>query len=134
MNLFLAETIIAAAKAAANAGGFAVSIAVLDAGAHLVAFSRMDSTILGAIDVAQRKARTAALFQTDSQQLGQVARPGGPIYSLEHTNGGLISFGGGVVLRDETGAFIGAVGISGATPEADEAIAQAAAAELLAPK
>ncbi len=88
----------------------------------------MDDAILGAIDVAQRKARTAALFRTDSSALGEAARPGGPLYSLEYTNGGLISFGGGVVLKDEDETFLGAVGISGGTVETDETIARAAAA------
>ena len=132
MTSEIAQTVIATAQAKAAEGGFAVSITVLDTTAHLVAFHRMDGAMLGPIDVSQKKARTAALFQTDSLQLGQAAQPGGAIYTLENTNGGLISFGGGVVLRDKNGAFVGAVGVAGATVEADEDIAQAAAAALKA--
>jgi len=50
----------------------------------------MDDALPGAIDVATKKARTAALFRTDSADLGVRAQPGGDIYSLEGTNGGLI--------------------------------------------
>lgn len=132
MNIAIAESLIAVARAEAVKGGFSVAIWVLDAAAYPVAFARLDGANLGPIEVSQKKARTAALFQTDSLQLGQVAQPGGAIYTLENTNGGLISFGGGVVLRDKDGMVIGAIGVAGATVEADEAIAQAAAASLLA--
>ncbi|MNX65980.1 hypothetical protein D3C86_970580 [compost metagenome] len=87
----------------------------------------MDDAVPGAIDVSIKKARTAALFRTDSIQIGAAAQPGGPIYSLEATNGGLISFGGGVVLHDGNGNAIGAVGVAGATVDADQAIALTAA-------
>lgn len=130
MNAERAQTLIATATAEAARNNFAVCVAVLDAAAHLVAFHRMDGANIGPIEVSQKKARTAALFQTDSLQLGRAARPGGAIYTLENTHGGLIGFGGGVVLRDKAGAVIGAIGVAGATVEADEAIAQAAASLL----
>jgi uncharacterized protein GlcG (DUF336 family) len=126
--LEMAEAVVAAAIAATSAKGFpAVNISIVDVAAHPVLFARMDGALLGAIDVATRKARTAALFQTDSAVLGKVAQPGATSYSLEYTNGGLISFGGGVVLRDRNGDVLGAVGISGASVEQDEIIAHAAA-------
>jgi uncharacterized protein GlcG (DUF336 family) len=126
--LEIAEAVAAAAKATTIAEGFpAVNISILDVAAHPVLFARMDGALLGTVDVAIRKARTAALFQTDSAVLGKVAQPGAISYSLEHTNGGLISFGGGVVLRDRNGTVLGAVGISGASVEQDEIIAHAAA-------
>lgn len=131
MNISIAESLISVARAEAKKGGFSVAIWVLDTAAYPVAFARLDGANLGPIEVSQKKARTAALFQTDSLQLGQAAQPGGAIYTLENTNGGLISFGGGVVLRDKAGAVIGAIGVAGATVKADEAIAQAAAASLL---
>jgi uncharacterized protein GlcG (DUF336 family) len=133
LNLAMAEAVIAAAKAAAVQKGLPpVSISVVDEAAHLVAFSRMDGTFLGAIDVAHRKARTAALFNVDSAALGEFLRPGAPAYSLENSNDGLIGFGGGVVLREADGRIIGAVGVSGASVDEDEAIAQAAAAAVAA--
>ncbi|WP_430397448.1 GlcG/HbpS family heme-binding protein [Ferrovibrio sp.] len=126
MNLSDAEAAISSAQSAAAAKGLTVSIAVVDAGAYLVAFTRMDGAMLGSIDVAFRKARTAALFRTDSGALGKLAVPGGPIHSIEHSNSGLVLIGGGVVLKDAAGMTIGAIGISGATAVQDEAIAQAA--------
>ncbi|PJR91731.1 hypothetical protein CN878_18880 [Ochrobactrum sp. 695/2009] len=131
MNSELAKSLIETATAEAAKSSFAVCVTILDAASHLVAFHRMDAANIGPIEVSQKKARTAALFQIDSLQLGQAAQPGGAIYTIENTNGGLISFGGGVVLRDKAGVVVGAIGVAGATVEADEVIAQAAAASLL---
>jgi uncharacterized protein GlcG (DUF336 family) len=131
IDLRTVERVIAAAKRAVVDRGFPpMSICVVDDGAHLVGFARMDGTFIGAIDVAHRKARTAALFHTDSAILGEHLRPGSPAYSLENSNDGLIGFGGGVVLRDGNDRPIGAIGISGGTVEEDEVVAQAAAASL----
>ena len=111
----------------AHEQNFAINIAVVDEAGLLRGFLSMDGAVPGAIDVSIKKARTAALFRTDSLELGAAAQPGGAIYTLEATNGGLISFGGGVVLHDEHGRAIGAVGVAGATVEADQAIALQAA-------
>ena len=119
----LVQRITDCTRRQARAQNSAVCISVVDAAGLLKGFLRMDNAVPGAIDVAIKKARTAALFQTDSQQLGEQARPNGAAYTLESTNGGLISFGGGVVLRDENGTTIGAVGVAGATIEADQALA-----------
>lgn len=121
-----AQHVVDAVTQAATKGGFAVSVAVVDAGGHLHAFQRMDRALIGPIDVSIKKARTAALFATDSIVLGQDAQPGAPIYTLEHTNGGLIGFGGGVLLRDGE-RVAGAVGVAGATVEADEELARVGA-------
>lgn len=101
----------------------AVCISIVDNAGLLRSFLRMDGAVAGAIDVSIKKARTAALFGSDSASLGQEARPGGSIYSLESTNGGLISFGGGIVLRDDQGAILGAVGVAGATVDSDQQLA-----------
>ncbi|GEC03242.1 hypothetical protein SSP24_08970 [Streptomyces spinoverrucosus] len=128
----LIEKLINAAKEEAVRRQFPpVNISVCDRAAHLAGFLRMDGAILGTIDVAHRKARTAALFEADSGALGKVAHPDGPSYMVEHTNGGLINFGGGVVIKDADGVVIGAVGVSGASVEEDEIIARAAAVAAL---
>ncbi|MGQ7747085.1 GlcG/HbpS family heme-binding protein [Streptomyces sp. WC2508] len=124
-----AQQVLDAVTAAARDRGFAVNIAVVDPSGHLVAFRRMDGALIGPIDVSIKKARTAALFGTDSAALGEGVRPGGAIYTLEHTNGGLVSFGGGVLLRD-AGRTLGAVGVAGATVEADEELARLGATAL----
>ncbi|AQA05919.1 hypothetical protein BVC93_30130 [Mycobacterium sp. MS1601] len=106
--------------------GFAVAITVVDASGVLQAFRRMHGSVTGPVEVSQKKARTAALFGIDSIDLGPDAQPGGPIYSIEHTNGGLISFGGGVVLRDGD-QIIGGLGVAGASVDADEELARVGA-------
>ncbi|MCS0192756.1 MULTISPECIES: heme-binding protein [Vibrio] len=126
ISLNLAKQITAIAIQQAKQQEFNICVSVVDQAGLLVHFERMDNALLGAIDVAIKKARTAALFQTNSAELGAIAQPGGAIYTLEATNGGLISFGG-VILRNEQGNVIGAIGVAGATVEADEAIAQVAA-------
>lgn len=123
-----ATTIIAAAQAKAAALGVPVNIAVLDAGAHLKAFARMDGAVLGAIDVALGKARTAVLFACRSEAVWDYCKPGAPAPGLELTNGGLVPFGGGLPLAGPDGRMIGAVGISGGAVPQDVEIAEAAAA------
>ncbi|MFT4124176.1 MAG: heme-binding protein [Microbacteriaceae bacterium] len=122
-----ARAAIDAVVAKAEQEGFGVAIAVVDAAGVLVGFARTDAALVGPIEVAQKKARTAALFGLDSIDLGKDARPGGAIYSIEHTNGGLICFGGGVALRDGD-TVVGAIGVAGASVDADEELARLGAA------
>ena len=77
-----AQSALKAAVEKAASLGVASNIAVLDAGAHLKSFARMDNAILGSIDVSIRKAKTAALFGFDSKDLGQYSQPGGPFLSI----------------------------------------------------
>ncbi len=105
-----------------------MDIAIVDAGANLKAFARMDGAWLGSIDIAQRKARTARLFDMNTGAIGQLSQPGGPLYGIEHSNGGLISFPGGIPILNSSGAVIGAIGVSGSTVENDHAVAEAGAA------
>jgi uncharacterized protein GlcG (DUF336 family) len=123
-----ADDVVAAARARAARLSVAVNIAVLDAGAHLKAFTRMDGAVLGSIDAAIRKARTAVLFECDSEAVWDYCRPGAPAPALELTNGGLAPFAGGLPLRAPGGALIGAVGVSGAAVAQDLEIARAGVA------
>ncbi len=104
-----------------------MNIAVVDAGGNLKAFLRMDSAWLGSIDIAVKKARTARLFDMPSGDIGGLSQPGGPLYGIEHSNDGLISFPGGVPLRVANGTVFGAIGVSGSTVEDDHAVALAGA-------
>jgi len=126
-----ARIIISAAEAKAATLGVAVNIAVLDPSAHLLAFSRMDGAVLGSIDIAIKKARTAALFQTRSESVWEYCKPGAPAHALEHTNGGLAPFAGGLPLTGEGGLMLGAVGVSGGAVSQDLEIAEAAASARL---
>ncbi len=125
-----ARALLAAGEARANAIGATVNIAVLDAGTHLKAFTRQDGAVLGSIDLALAKARTAVLFQIPSEAVWDYAKPGSPAPGLERSNGGLATFPGGIPLFDPNGALVGAVGVSGGAVPQDLEIAQAAAAAL----
>lgn len=122
-----AEEIITRASLKATELGARACIAVVDGGAHLKAFLRMDGAILGAVDVAQRKARTAVLFGAESGDFGQLVIDEN-LLGMELSNGGLAGFHGGVPVYHE-GSLIGAVGVSGATAEQDREIARAAAGQ-----
>lgn len=120
-----AQAIIDAAEAKARALGLSVIVAVLDAGAHLKAFRRMDGAVLGSIDIAMRKASTAALFEANSEAVWEYCKPGAPAPGLELTNGGLAPFGGGIPLKDADGALLGALGVSGGSVAQDVDVAKA---------
>lgn len=132
MNLTeeIAQAAITAARKAASGIGVPMNIAVLDAGAHLKAFVRMDGAVLGSIDVALKKAKTAVLFATTSEAVWEYCKPGAPAHGLELSNGGLAPFAGGVSLQSHTGETFGAVGVSGGAVPQDLDVALAAAAAL----
>ncbi|WP_343329448.1 heme-binding protein [Polaribacter staleyi] len=116
-----------AAKKKAEDSNILVNIAIVDAGANLKAFIRMDESFLGSIDVAIKKAKTARYFNIDTGKLGELTQPGGIIYNIEHSNGGLITFPGGLPIKNKDGKIIGAIGVSGGTIEQDRAIASVGA-------
>ena len=130
LSLAQAQAIVEAAIAASTDMGVLMDIAVVDAGANLKAFARMDGAWLGSIDIAIKKARTARLFNFPTGALGELSQPGGPLSQIEVSNGGLITFPGGVPLMADDGNVIGAIGVSGSTVEDDHAVATAGAAAL----
>ena len=123
-----AQTVIDAAQSKAAKLGIPVIIAVCDAGAHLKAFTRMDGAVLGSIDIALKKARTAALFECNSEAVWEYCKPGAPAPALELSNDGLAPFAGGIPLKNSEGLLQGAVGVSGGEIAQDFEIAQVAAA------
>lgn len=100
-----------------------VNIALVDADGYLVHFVHMDGALLGSADLAVRKAKTSALFRTESGSLGSRSEPGGPLWSIENGDRELVTFAGGVPLFDREGHCIGAIGVSGGTVEQDRQIA-----------
>jgi uncharacterized protein GlcG (DUF336 family) len=104
-----------------------MDIAVVDAGGNLKSFIRMDGAWIGSIDIAQKKARTARFFDMNTGEIGKLSQPGGPLYNIEVSNGGLITFPGGIPLKTSDGTIIGAIGVSGSTVENDHTVAQAGA-------
>ena len=128
ITLEAAETIIQAAQEKAKQLDIQEDIAVVDSSGTLKAFVRMDGAWLGSIDFDIRKARTARYFDMGTAEIGKMSQPGMSIYGVELSNGGLISFGGGLPLKDVDGAVIGAIGVSGSSVENDVAVAEAAVA------
>ena len=128
ITLEQAAAAVAAARKKAEQIGAKMNIAVVDAGANLKVFARMDGAWLGSIDISIRKARTARFFDMNTGEIGRLSQPGGPLFGIEHSNGGLITFPGGIPLRNQAGAVIGAIGVSGSTVENDHAVAQTGAA------
>lgn len=127
LTLDLAENILEAAKKRARDLKIQEDIAIVDSGGNLKAFVRMDGAWLGSIDIAIRKARTARLFDMETKNLGKMSQPGEPLYGIEESNGGLITFGGGIPLQTRDGEIVGAIGASGSTVDNDVKVAEAGA-------
>lgn len=126
ITLEQAEAVIRACEAEAVAIGQPMNIAVVDDGANLVAFAAMDDTKLIGVDISQRKALTAVYFQMDTRDLVPLVQPGAPLYGIEATSDGrLVVFGGGALLRRGDGTIAGGVGVSAGTVEEDHRVAEA---------
>lgn len=127
VTLDQAQAIIKAARAKADDIEVPMCIAVFDAGNNLTAFSRMDGAWLGSIDIAKSKAYTARAFDMPTRDLAEMAQPGEPLYGIEGANQNLIIFAGGIPLTaDET--VVGALGVSGGTPDQDHEVCEAGVA------
>ena len=122
-----AHQIIEASVKKSKEIGVKSCIAVIDSGGNLKAFSRMDDAWVGSIDIAIKKAKTACYFAMPSGEIGKLSVPGSPLYGIEHSNDGLITFPGGLPIVDNEGMLIGAVGVSGDTVENDNIVATAGA-------
>ena len=126
ITLAQAEAIIEGCKAEAGTIGQPMNIAVVDDGGNLVAFAAQDDTKLIGENISQRKALTAVLFQMDTKDLVPLVQPGAALYGIESTSEGkLVVFAGGVLLRDSNGAIAGGVGVSAGTIDEDHQVAEA---------
>jgi uncharacterized protein GlcG (DUF336 family) len=103
------------------------NIAVVDAGANLVAFERMDGAWLGSIDIAQNKAFTARAFDIETTKLADLSQPKEQFFGIQNSNHGRVMiFAGGIPLKRD-GVVVGAIGVSGGMGEQDQAVAEAGA-------
>ncbi len=127
ITLTQAQQAVDAALNKAREMGVNMDIAVVDVGANLKTFARMDGAWLGSIDIAQKKARTARWFDMPTGDIGGLSQPGQPLFNIEHSNNGLITFPGGLPLTNSGGEVIGAIGVSGSSVEDDHAVASAGA-------
>ncbi|WP_370252654.1 heme-binding protein [Nioella sp.] len=104
-----------------------LSVAVLDAGGHLLAFEREDGASPGRFEIARGKAYGAVMLGMPGS--AQMARAEDQAYFMAAVNGAfggkVVPVPGGVLVRDASGAVIGAVGVTGDTSDNDAAAAVA---------
>lgn len=133
MNITLtqAKKIAELAEIRAKDIGVDMTIVVVDGGANVKFLKRMDNAILASADIALKKARAACLTGMDSGDIGKQSQPGGPFFNIELTNGGLVSFPGGLVFKNESGVIVGAIGVSGGEVEQDLEVATSGAAAFI---
>ena len=125
-----AKRMLSAAEAKATNLGVAYNFAVVDAGGHLLAFLRQDGALIGSIDLAIDKARTARIFDKSTSDLAKLSQSGNPLFGIQESNEGkVVIFGGGIPVR-HGGNVVGAVGASAGTVEQDVEVAEAAIAAL----
>ena len=123
LSLELAKRVASAATDFAQENQWSTVVAIVDAGGHLVYFERMDGIATGTVQVAIRKAQTAAAFEGPSKHIeDQLAAGLTGLVALP----GIMPFEGAVPIRVD-GEVIGAIAVSGVTKEADGSIAQAGA-------
>ena len=128
VSLDSARKIIQAGEKKAQEIGQPMNIAVVDAGANLVAFERMEGAWIGSIDIAMNKAFTSRAFDIETKALAEHSQSGKQFFGIHVSNHGRIMvFAGGVPLKKH-GEVVGAVGVSGGSGEQDHAVAEAAAA------
>ncbi|MFD9444512.1 heme-binding protein [Streptomyces sp. NPDC060006] len=121
-----AESLVTAARRAAEAGDATVSVTVLDAGGHLLAFRRDERAVLISGETSTRKAYTALQLDTPTADLVEAVQPGGLFHTLPTAlDRPLLFIAGGVPVHRD-GRLIGAIGVGGGAPEQDHAVATAA--------
>lgn len=125
ISLETARSMVSAAIKKAQEINAKMNIAIVDAGANLKAFARMDGAWLGSIDISIKKAKTARYFDFPTGEIGKLSQPGGSLYGIEHSNNGLISFPGGIPIKNKQGEVVGAIGVSGSSVENDHIVAEA---------
>ena len=124
LSLAAARKIVAAAEIEAAARGVGVVIVVVDASGTIIELSRMDAAQIASVNVGIGKARTAAIYRRPSRDFEEQIKTG-RVAALALADATPLQ-GGVPVLVD--GKVVGAVGVSGDTPQVDEAIAIAGAA------
>ena len=128
IDLALGQRMAEAARRSAVASGALVSVAVVDAGGHLLVFERMDGAEIAGPVLARDKAFTAVAHRVATHELTDLVRPGAELAGMNSADEGrYIAFGGGLPLWDAD-RVIGGVGVSGGSSEQDVAAATAALA------
>lgn len=104
-----------------------MDISIVDRCTNMVLFHRMCNAKVTSIDIANSKAFTAAGHKKATRAFASYAGPAGPAFGLHASNQGRFSIvAGGIPVTDTDGDVIGAVGVSGGSPDQDEEVAMAA--------
>jgi len=117
-----ADVAIKAALAEAKKHNWKLNVAVVDSGGNLVAFQRMDGAQLASIQVAEHKARAAALFRRETKAFENAIQQSN--YNYVMTLDGVIASRGGIPIVAD-GKIVGAIGCSGGTGSQDEVVCKA---------
>ncbi|MEU8974723.1 heme-binding protein [Streptomyces monashensis] len=126
-----AELLVATARRAAEAAGVTVSVTVLDAGGHLLAFRRDDRAVLISGETSTRKAYTALQLNAPTAELVDAVQPGALFHTLPTAlDRPLLFIAGGVPVHRD-GRLVGAIGVGGGAPEQDHGFAMEAARTLV---
>ncbi|UJB39618.1 GlcG/HbpS family heme-binding protein [Streptomyces sp. A1-5] len=121
-----ADTLVLAARRAAEEAGVPVSITVLDAGGNLLAFRRDERAVLISGETSTAKAYTALQLNAPTADLVDLVKPDGPFHSLPTAlDKPLLFIAGGVPIRRD-GQLVGALGLGGGAPEQDHGFARTA--------
>ncbi|AZQ36007.1 heme-binding protein [Streptomyces cyaneochromogenes] len=121
-----ADALVATAHQAAEAAGVTVSVTVLDAGGHLLAFRRDDRAVLISGETSTRKAYTALQLDAPTADLVDAVQPGGLFHTLPTAlDRPLLFIAGGAPIH-RGGRLVGAIGVGGGAPEQDHRLATAA--------
>jgi uncharacterized protein GlcG (DUF336 family) len=127
ISLQRAQAVAQAAVAEAARRGWQLNVAVVDSGANLVAFMRMDGAQLASIAISEHKARTAVKFRRPTKAFEEAVQKSDFKYVL--TLDDIVASRGGFPLIED-GKIVGGVGCSGGTGSQDEVACAAAAATI----
>ena len=127
MTLSDVRTIAQAAEAEAVANQWAVTIAIVDDGGHLLWLQRLDGAAPISAHIAPAKARTAALGRRESKVYEDVINQGRASFLSAPTLDGMLEGGVPVLVG---GQCVGAVGVSGVKSTEDAQVARAGIAAL----
>ena len=123
LSLEKARKIIRAGEKKAKEMNLSAVFAVVNSEGNLIIEERMDNAILVSVEVAYKKAYTAAALKLNTQDLTALVQPGAMFYGLQ-SDPKYIVFGGGMLLKVD-GKIVGAVGVSGGSTQEDMEIAKA---------